>query len=105
MWLRDTGILEKVKYDTMNPPIPIPDAYVRINQPLILGQLGIIMIIVVVGLSIATIVFFIELCKRPRPNGPKFGERKSAHPTTIQVRPANEGREKQTGNEICIQEL
>ena len=65
-WLRDTGILEKVKYDVMNPPIPIPDPIVRHNQPLIIRQLGIIMIILVVGLAIATIVFFVELCIRSK---------------------------------------
>ena len=62
MWLRDTGILDKVKYDIMNPPIPIPDPTVRHNKPLILRQLGIIMIILVVGLAIGTIVFCVELC-------------------------------------------
>ena len=64
-WLKDTGILEKVKYDVMNPPIPVPKAMVRQNQPLILRQLGIIMIILVVGLFIATIVFLLELLKKP----------------------------------------
>ena len=66
MWLKDTGILDKLKYDVMNPPIPIPDPTVRHNQPLILKQLGIIMIILVVGLTIGTIVFFIEFCKGPK---------------------------------------
>ena len=66
MWLKDTGILDKLKYDVMNPPIPIPDPTVRHNQPLILKQLGIIMIILVVGLTIGIIVFFIEVCKRPK---------------------------------------
>ena len=61
MWLRDTGILDKVKYDVMNPPIPIPDPTMRDNQPLILRQLGIIMIILVVGLAIGIIAFFVEL--------------------------------------------
>ena len=66
MWLKDTGILDKIKYDVMNPPIPIPDPTVRHKQPLILRQLGIIMIVLVVGLAIATFIFFIELCKRPK---------------------------------------
>ena len=62
MWLRDTGILDKVKYDVMNPPIPIPDPTVRQNEPLILRQLGIIMIVLVVGLAVGTVMFFVELC-------------------------------------------
>ena len=65
MWLRDTGILEKVKNDVMNPPIPIPDPKVRYNQPLILRQLGIIMITLIVGLFIATIAFLVEHTKKP----------------------------------------
>ena len=64
MWLRDTGILEKIKYDVMNAPIPIPDPQVMYNQPLILRQLGIIMIVLVVGLFISTLVFFVELFKK-----------------------------------------
>ena len=50
----------------MSPPIPVPKAMVRKNQPLILRQLGIIMIILVVGLFIATIVFLLELLKKPK---------------------------------------
>ena len=61
MWLRDTGILNKLKFDVMNPPIPIPDPKLRHKQPLILRQLGIIMIILVVGLNIALVVFLCEV--------------------------------------------
>ena len=61
MWLKDTGILERVKYDIFRPGIQIPDPRVRRNQPLILKQLGIIMIVLVVGLFMATIVFLVEL--------------------------------------------
>ena len=57
MWLKDTGILNKLKHDVMNPPFPIPDPSVRYKQPLILRQLGIVMIILVAGLTAALIVF------------------------------------------------
>ena len=66
LWLKCTGILDKVKFDVMNPPIAIPDPTVRHKQPLILRQLAIIMIVLVVGLSIGTFVFFIELCNKPK---------------------------------------
>ena len=66
MWLRDTGILDKLKYDVMNPPIPILEPTMRHNQPLIVRQLAIIMIIVVFGLAIGTIVFFVEICIRSK---------------------------------------
>ena len=65
-WLRDTGVLDKVKYEAMNPPIPIPDPTVRHNQPLILRQLGIIMLVLVVGLAIGIIAFFVELFIRSK---------------------------------------
>ena len=64
MWLKDTGILNKLKYDVMNPPIPIPDPKLRHKQPLILKQLGIILIILVVGLIIAFLVFLLEVSIR-----------------------------------------
>ena len=84
MWLTDTGILEKVKNDVMNPPIPIPDPTVRRNEPLILRQLGIIMIMLVVGLFIATIAFFVELCIRSKSRKPpesRQGIEKERHGT------------------------
>ena len=64
MWLRDTGILNKLKYDVMNPPIPIPDAKVRLKQPLNLWQLAIVMIILLVGLNVALVVFLLEVGMR-----------------------------------------
>ena len=64
LWLRDTGILERVKYDVMKPVSPSPDPIVRHNQPLILRQLGIIMIILVVGLFISTLVFLVEFLRK-----------------------------------------
>ena len=64
MWLKDTGILNKLKYDVMNPPIPIPDPKLRHKQPLILKQLGIIMIILVVGHIIAFVAFLMEVLIR-----------------------------------------
>ena len=61
LWLKDTGILSKLKDDVMNPPTPIPLPKVRHNQPLILRQLGITMIILALGLFIATLVFLREI--------------------------------------------
>ena len=61
LWLKDTGILSKLKDDVMNPPTPIPLPKVRHNQPLILKQLGITMIILALGLFIASLVFVGEI--------------------------------------------
>ena len=64
MWLRDTGALERMKNEVMRPPDLIPYPRVRQNQPLILSQLGIIMIIQVAGLLTGIITFFVELLKK-----------------------------------------
>ena len=100
MWLRDTGVLDKVKYDVLNPPIAIPDPTVRHKQPLILRQLGIVMIILVVGLAIGTLVFLIELSKRPKPrNAPKSAEKieqseqKDAHSVPLSIMDVEEDNE------------
>ena len=61
MWLRDTGNLDKLAFDVLNPPIPIPNPKLRNKQPLILSQLGGIIIILVVGLAFAMIVYILEL--------------------------------------------
>ena len=66
MWLKDTGILERVKYDVLKPGIEIPDPKVRRHQPLILRQLAIIMIVLVIGLFLSTIGFLVELSRRQK---------------------------------------
>ena len=66
MWLKDTGIIDKIKYDVFKPGIQNPQPRVRHNKPLILQQLGIIMIILLVGLFIATLVFLVELLKKQK---------------------------------------
>ena len=69
LWLKDTGILNKLKDDVMNPPTPIPLPKVRHNQPLILRQLGITFIILALGLFIATLVFLREITSSRIHNG------------------------------------
>ena len=71
MWLRDTGALERMKDGVMRPPDLIPYPKLRHNQPLILRQLGIIMIIQIAGLLIGTITFFVEFLTKP--NAPNSG--------------------------------
>ena len=64
MWLRDTGTLERMNNGIMRPPELIPDPQVRRNQPLILEQLGIIMIVQLAGLLLGTIIFLVEVLKK-----------------------------------------
>ena len=64
MWIRDTGTLERMNNGVIRPPELLPDPKVRRNQPLILRQLGIIMIVQVAGLLLGTIVFLVEVLKK-----------------------------------------
>ena len=66
MWLRDTGALERMKNGIMRPPEQILDPIVRSNQPLIITQLGIIMIVQVIGLLLGTLIFLMEVLKKAK---------------------------------------
>ena len=60
MWLKDTGLLTKLKNDAINLPKAIPLPRVRHNQPHILRQLGVTVIILAIGLFIAILAFLGE---------------------------------------------
>ena len=64
MWLGDTGALERMNNGIMRPPRLIPEPKVRSNEPLILEQLGIIMIVQLAGLLLGTIIFLVEVLKK-----------------------------------------
>ena len=74
MWLRDTGILNKLWDDELNAPLHIPDPKVRINEPLDLYQVGIAFMVAAGGLIIALLGFLMELCYKSRRNNK--GEKK-----------------------------
>ena len=63
MWLRDTGILDKLRDDIINAPFSIPLPKVRYDQPLIISQLGIVMIVLAIGLGLSFHVFLGELMR------------------------------------------
>ena len=68
MWLRDTGVLEKMKYDMIDTEMLDPLPKVWKNKSLSLLQLGIIMIITLIGITLSIFVFMWELLRR-RQNG------------------------------------
>ena len=63
MWLRDTGVLNKIKDDGLIRPIPIPLPKVWKDEPLNLYQLGIIMIVFVFGMVSSICIFLFEVRK------------------------------------------
>ena len=66
MWLRDTGILDKMKYDMLKTEMSDPLPKVWKDKPLNLYQLGIIMIITLLGVTSSIMVFIWELVGYPR---------------------------------------
>lgn len=61
MWLQDTGVLDKIKYDVLKPPMLRPLQKVWKDEPLNLYQLEIIMIVLVFGMVLSILVFLFEL--------------------------------------------
>ena len=58
MWLRDSGVLNKLKEDVQRLPRDVHDAKVRANQPLTLSHLGFrMMILLAVGLLLSSLAF------------------------------------------------
>ena len=62
-WLRDMGILERLKYDITRPPHAKPYPKFWRDKPLIISQLGIVMIILAAGLGLSFPVFLCELMR------------------------------------------
>ena len=78
MWLRDTGVLVKMKYDVLKPAIPRPLPKFWKDEPLNLYQLGIMMIVFVVGIFSSILVFFVELrCTNVKSPNPEKREKKT----------------------------
>ena len=69
MWLRDTGILDKMKDIIL--PAHIPTQYPRAQhqQSLSINQMSIILIIFVIGITLSIIVFILELFKNSSKEG------------------------------------
>ena len=62
-WLRDTGVLQKLKLDSFRPPFPIPDPKVRHDLPLTISQLGIVVIVLTIGLILSIDIFLFEFAQ------------------------------------------
>ena len=89
MWLQDTGVLDKIKYDGLNHAIPIPQPKVWKDEPLNLYKLGIIMILFVFGIASSTLVFLFELRKNKVKSGsnkPKSSKGRAGGVRRIELR-------------------
>ena len=63
MWLRDTGVLDKMKNKVLRPAIPIPLPKLWKDEPINLYQLRILPIGLGVGIISSVTVFIYELRK------------------------------------------
>ena len=64
MWLRETGVLGKMKDDELSAPKPIPDLTIKVNEPIYVEQLGIGIAIYSVGMVLSLLFFIIEFCTK-----------------------------------------
>ena len=62
MWLRDTGVLAKMKDDELSAPMPIPAPMIKIDGCISVEQLGIGIAIYSVGMILSLLLFIGELC-------------------------------------------
>ena len=62
MWLRDTGMLDKIKWKKKERDVYIPDPKVRVGEPLHISELGTAIFLEIGGVFIAILAFFVELC-------------------------------------------
>ena len=66
MWLRDTGVLAKIKDDEISAPMPIPDPKIKVDERISVEQIGIGIALYSVGMILSLIFFIRELCSKRR---------------------------------------
>ena len=69
MWLRDTGILGKMKDDELDAPTPIPDPKIKVNERMSIEQIGIGIAIYSIGMLLSLLFFIGEFCAKKRVKG------------------------------------
>ena len=69
MWLRDTGVLRKMKDDELSAPIPIPDPKIKVDGRISVEQLGIGIAIYSAGMTLSLLFFIGELSTKKRAKG------------------------------------
>ena len=69
MWLRDTGILTRIKDGIFPPHISAQYPKARDKQPLSIRQLGIVFLVLPTGITLSIIVFILELFKNSSKEG------------------------------------
>ena len=80
MWLRDTGVLAKMKDDELSAPIPIPDPKIKADERISVEQIGIGIVIYSIGMTLSFLFFIGELSTK---TGAKRQVQKQRQPRTV----------------------
>ena len=62
MWLRDTGVLNRLMYDIVPSLDIVPVPILKNKMPITIVQLGITMLLFLVGIALSMVMFFMEVC-------------------------------------------
>ena len=99
MWLRDTGVLAKMKEDELDAPIPIPDPKIKVEEAINVEQVGIAIAIYSVGMTLSLFFFMGELCTKKRA---KKGDNKQREPRKANLEPTKENKGNMRGQDIIM---
>ena len=64
MWLQNTGLLDKLSIDVLDPPLEIPLPKIKVDEALDVKQLATAAIVMLFGIVISSFLFLGELCSR-----------------------------------------
>ena len=94
MWLRDTGVLAKMRDDELSAPMPIPDQKIKDDGHIDVEHIGIGLAIYSVGMTLSLLLFIGELCTK--------GRVKREEKQQWQARKAMEPLHENNGNDIGL---
>ena len=66
MWLRDAGILTKIKDDELSAPIPVPDPNIKAEEAMTVEEIGMGIATYSIGVTLSLLFFIGELCTKKR---------------------------------------
>ena len=103
MWLRDTGVLDKMKDDELSAPIPIPDPKIKVDGLISVEQIGIGIAIFSVGMTLSLISFIGELCTKKRVKREKKNQQQAwRQPRKSTMKPLHGKNAKGIGQDIIM---
>ena len=99
MWLRDTGVLGKMKDDELSAPIPIPDPKIKVDERISVEQIGIGIALYSVGMLLSLLFFVSELFSKKRV---KRAEKNQKQLRKATVEPLYENNSNDGGQDIIM---